>query len=278
MVPVVPPKNALSLLHKIIAARDKMELRDEEPYSDILDTILAAKSVAKNNKYGPALRAANQKLEAKAGEVRKMKQSIDALKHEIERREKLVVSPVEKNKVAAPVNDHSLQELRAKVKFLKLSIKERHDERAVLRRDLEKTLTDLEILRDQKAHPEPHAEPADTVDPEDTLVLPGEVEDNQPLRLIEFPKKFGHTLDGLPKQTGKGAMILLGRLAAGETAAFTGVVRLKASPDTLRARIGIDPQAGLATFFFRTHQARSQILLSESRSAISSGSPSRSLG
>jgi len=34
----------------------------------------------------------------------------------------------------------------------------------------------------------------------------------------------------------------LGRLAAGEPAAFVGVVRLKASPDTLRARIGIDPR------------------------------------
>ena len=60
------------------------------------------------------------------------------------------------------------------------------------------------------------------------------------MRVIEFPKKFHRTLEGFPKQVGKGAMILLGRLAAGEPAAFTGIVRLNESPDTLRARIGID--------------------------------------
>ncbi|MEO5712690.1 MAG: SEC-C metal-binding domain-containing protein [Luteolibacter sp.] len=240
MVPVVPPKIALSLLGKIIAARDRLELSYDEPYSDIIDTILAAKSVAADNKYGPALRLANQKLEAKAGEVRKMKQSIDDLKHEIERREKLPIAPAEKNKEVVAVDEHALQDLRSKVKFLKGSLKERHEERAVLRHDLEKTLTDLETLRDQQVHPEPHPEPAGTVDPEDSLVLPGDVDGNQPMRLIEFPKKFRETLERFPKQVGKGAMVLLGRLAAGESAAFTGVVRLKACPDTLRARVGID--------------------------------------
>jgi hypothetical protein len=35
-------------------------------------------------------------------------------------------------------------------------------------------------------------------------------------------------------------MVLLGRLAAGEPAAFTGIVRLRDCPETLRARLGID--------------------------------------
>jgi hypothetical protein len=58
--------------------------------------------------------------------------------------------------------------------------------------------------------------------------------------VIGFPKKFHRTLEGFPKQVGKGAMVLLGRLAAGEPAAFTGIVRLRECPETLRARIGID--------------------------------------
>ena len=66
------------------------------------------------------------------------------------------------------------------------------------------------------------------------------MEGNQPVRVIEFPKKFHRALEGFPKQVAKGAMILLGRLAAGEPAAFMGIVRLKDCPDTLRARIGID--------------------------------------
>ncbi|MEO5917914.1 MAG: SEC-C metal-binding domain-containing protein [Luteolibacter sp.] len=240
MIPVLDPRTSLALLDTILATRIQLELPDDEPYSEIMEVILATRSAASGKKHAEALRAANQKLEAKAGEVRKMKQSIDELKHEIERREKHAVSPAEKNKEVAAADEHSLQELRTKVKFLKGSLKERHEERAVLRRDLEITLTDLETLREKQALTEPRGEPAGTVDPEDSLVLPGDVDGNQPMRLIEFPKKFRETLDGFPKQVGKGAMILLGRLAAGESSAFTGVVRLKASPDTLRARIGID--------------------------------------
>ena len=240
MIPVLPPKAALPLLDKILATRIRLELSDDEPYGDILEMILARRSKATSRKGAEALQLANQKLEAKAGEVRKMKQSLDELKHEIARREKHAIPRAADVREAAPADEKSLQELRTTVKFLKDSLKERHEERAILRRDLEKTLTDLEALRDQQARNEPHPEPAGASDPEDSLFLTGVMEGNQPVRVIEFPKKFHRTLEGFPKQVGKGAMILLGRLAAGEPAAFTGIVRLKESPDTLRARIGID--------------------------------------
>ncbi|MES2477190.1 MAG: SEC-C metal-binding domain-containing protein [Verrucomicrobiota bacterium] len=239
-IPVLDPKSAVATLDGLLAARTRLELSDDEPYSDIMEMILAKRSAASGKKNAEALRLANQKLEAKAGEVRKMKLAIDEMKHEIARREKTAVSPTANVQKVAPADEHSLQEMRMKVRFLKNSLKERHEERAILRRDLEKTLTDLEALRDQQARNEPHAEPADAIDAEDSLVLPGEVEGNQPVRVIAFPKNFHRTLEGFPKQVSKGAMALLGRLAAGESAAFTGVVRLKARPDTLRVRIGID--------------------------------------
>ena len=69
---------------------------------------------------------------------------------------------------------------------------------------------------------------------------PAAIGGSQPVRLIEVPKKFHHTLGRFPKQIARGTMTLLGRLAAGEPDAFQGVVRLKQRPDTLRARIGID--------------------------------------
>ena len=68
---------------------------------------------------------------------------------------------------------------------------------------------------------------------------PAAIGGSQPVRLIEVPKKFHHTLGRFPKQIARGTMTLLGRLAAGGPAAFQGVVRLKQRPDTLRARIGI---------------------------------------
>lgn len=240
MIPVLDPKSAVATLDGLLATRTRLELSDDEPYSDIMEMILARRSVASGKRNAEALRLANQKLEAKAGEVRKMKHEIDEMKHEIARREKLAASSVGKTKVPTPTDEQSLQELRVKVRFLKDSLKERHEERANLRRDLEKTLTDLETLREQQARNEPHSEPAAAIDPEDSLILPGEMEGNQPVRVIEFPKKFHRTLEELPKQVGKGAMVLLGRMAAGEQAAFTGIVRLKDCPETLRARIGID--------------------------------------
>ncbi|MES2661109.1 MAG: SEC-C metal-binding domain-containing protein [Verrucomicrobiota bacterium] len=240
VIPVLDTKSAVATLDGLLATRARLELSDDEPYSEIMEMILARKSAAASRKNAEALRIANQKLEAKAGEVRKMKQSIEEMKHEIARREKLAASPLEKDKKPTAADEQSLQDLRSKVRFLKDSLKERHEERANLRRDLEKTLTELDTLRDQQARNEPHAQPMDAIDPEDSQILPGEVEGNQPLRIIEFPKKFHRTLEELPKQVGKGAMVLLGRLAAGEPTAFMGVVRLKACPDTLRVRIGID--------------------------------------
>ena len=76
--------------------------------------------------------------------------------------------------------------------------------------------------------------------PEDDLLLPGEVENSQPPRLIEFPRRFQDTLLHLPRQVGRAALILCGRLAGGDPSAYSGVVRLKAAPDVLRVRVGLD--------------------------------------
>ena len=123
--------------------------------------------------------------------------------------------------------------LRLKIQAMKADLQARNDERADLRRKLGETYSELHALRKQTAPP-----PA-TLDAEDSL-LGDEVSQTQPLRLLEFPKKFHDTLSSLPRQVSRGALELLGRLASGEPSAFVGVVRLKALPDTLRARIGID--------------------------------------
>jgi hypothetical protein len=83
MIPVLDPKTAVATLDHILATRTRLELLEDEPYSDIMDMILARKSAASGKRNAEALRIANEKLEAKAGEVRKMKQSIDELKHEM---------------------------------------------------------------------------------------------------------------------------------------------------------------------------------------------------
>ena len=69
------------------------------------------------------------------------------------------------------------------------------------------------------------------------MLLPPEPLTPQPVRLIEFPKDFHGRLGSLPKAVARGT---LGRLAAGETAAFVGMVRLKACHGIFRQRIGSD--------------------------------------
>ena len=201
-----------------------------------MSTDVAAKGARENEK----LREARQKLQAKAAEVNRMKNDMEKLHAEIERREQKAADNAAKPTPApaAPVDLEVLRDLREKVTTLKSELKERHDERAVLRRELNTTLNEVETLRENQSHA--HGSPADHEDNDDHLVLPGPVGGSQPVRLIEFPKKFHHTLGRFPKQIARGTLTLLSRLAAGAPDAFQGVVRLKQRPDTLRARIGID--------------------------------------
>lgn len=75
---------------------------------------------------------------------------------------------------------------------------------------------------------------------EDALLLPPEGTDHQPVRWIEFPKKFEEVLHSIPRHVARHAISTLGHLAAGEPAAFVGAVRLKACPTVTRQRIGSD--------------------------------------
>ena len=239
-IPLVSKKSAVFLLDRILETREKLNLSPDEPFSDVLDQRFSDDGAAKGSKETEKLREARQKLQTKAAEVNRMKTEMERLHAEIERREQKAADNAAKPTPApaAPVDLEVLRDLREKVSTLKGELKERHEERAVLRRELNTTLNEVEALRENQSHA--HGSPADHDDNDDHLVLHTAIGGSQPVRLIEFPKKFHHTLGRFPKQVARGAMTLLGRLAAGEPDAFLGVVRLKQRPDTLRARIGID--------------------------------------
>jgi len=239
VVPFAAKKRAVNLLDEILIAREKLNFSPNEPASDLLDKRFANEAIASGAKETEKLREARRNLKAKAEEVRQMQSNLEQLRAEIERREaKEAAKAATAKPTAAPVDAEILRDLRNKVSTLKSAIKERHAERSTLRRDLNKTLTDLETLREEKSQPAKNTQPPE--DAEEHLLLPGDVDGNQPVRTLDLPKKFHHTLTRLPRQVARGAMVLLGRLAAGEPDAFVGVVRLKQRPDTLRARIGID--------------------------------------
>src|SRR5205085_1054471 len=64
-----------------------------------------------------------------------------------------------------------------------------------------------------------------------------EVTGKQPVRLIAFPRDFRLTLAHYKPHVGRAAMNRLGRMAAGEAAAFDKLKAIVALPGVLEARI-----------------------------------------
>jgi len=240
MIPILPMAHATALHDALLETRDKLCLPPEDPITDILDQ----RSVKQNDegKDAAALREAQAKLEAKMKEVQGYRDSVKHLEKELHRRERLAAEQKPATPSTAPsvpVDQVALSEMRQKVKELKANLNERHNERNELRRELQKAYTDLEQLRETAA-PVTDREQAESDRREDDLLLPEETAGQQPVRAIECPPDFQQTLRRVPPSVARGTMTALGRLAAGEPAAFMGAIRLKACPDIMRRRVGID--------------------------------------
>jgi SEC-C motif len=253
MVPLIEKKDASFLFDRILEARDKLDLPPEDPFGDIMDRRFADHE-DDHKKESEEIRKAQQKLNAKVEEVRQLKESLAGMQKEITRQEQKRAVPMETIHAAAPVptDEPALKELRQKVDSLKSALKERHHERNDLRRELQQAHTDLEQLRQSPASvPPDDAE----LEREDELLLPQDAPEVHPVRLIEFPKGFQHVLAGFPRHVARAAVIMIGRLAAGEPAAFVGALRLKAVSNVMRQRIGSDFR-----LLFRLHPDHLQVI------------------
>jgi len=123
------------------------------------------------------------------------------------------------------------------VKRLESDLKERHNERNDLERRLERMQARADTFAEHEQAGRSRSPEADT---EEELMLPEEAEGQHPLRLIEFPRNFQERLKEFPRHVARGALVILGRLAAGDAAAFGGAKRLKSAPTVVRQRVGID--------------------------------------
>ena len=252
--PLIPPDRAAASFEQLLIARDRLNLPPDDPSSDIMDKRLAEHE-AEDGKDAEELRKSRRLLEVKAQEVRDLKDSLERLQKEIVRREQpralpLPVAPAVK---PPPADDPALKELRRKVDGFKSALKERHHERNDLRRDLQQALTRLETLQQNAAAVAPDV--AETPDREDESLLPQDAVEVHPVRLIEFPKGFHQALAAFPRHVARAAMVMMGRLAAGEPAAFVGALRLKQVPNVMRQRIGSDYR-----LFFRLHPDHLQVI------------------
>jgi hypothetical protein len=234
LIPIISKRAGVQMVDHILKTRDRMGLSPQEPFADLLEKRFS-EEVADEGKDARELRIARQKLEAKAAENRQQIEELRRRERELrllEKKQAEKARPVEAEADAAEV-----RELREKLHEQQSTIRLSNAERAQLRRELGQAYAELKAGRKEQ---EKAPAAREHLSGEEELLLPGEVESAQPPRLIEFPRRFQDTMLHLPRQVVRTALTLCGRLAAGDPSAFSGVVRLKAAPDVLRVRVGLD--------------------------------------
>lgn len=236
VIPLLPTEDAAQIFQEILEARDRLNLSPDDPFSDIIDALLLQhRATEHEEKDTAAWRAAQRKLEQKAAEVRELKETLARVQRELdlrEKREKRVATE------SAPPSDQERREtaeLRTRLEQMKATLKLTHSERNEFRRELEQARAEMETLRAGAVPPDPAEH-----DREESLLLPPDAASHQPVRLLEFPKKFDEMLHAVPRHIARSTMVTLGQIAGGEPAGFVGARRLNVCEDITRQRIGSD--------------------------------------
>ena len=238
-LPLVSQKTATTYYEQMQIIRERLNLPPQDPIHELLDV----KAFADAEEAERALREAEQKFEAKRREVRLLKEMLDQSQKELARRERASASLPESPApiLADSASEDKLRELRQKVKSLEADLKEKHYEHNTLERKLEATQRTVEALHERAQLAATAANEADAeAEREEELLLPQDAESNHPVRVIEFPRNFQERLNEFPHHVARNAMVILGRLAGGDAAAFNGAKRLKSRPNIMRQRVGLD--------------------------------------
>jgi hypothetical protein len=243
IVPIFPTLDGETLHAVLLETRDQLNLDFRDPIDPVVEQQLdqqAERAVEES----AALTQARRNIEEKNLEVRRLRQELDRLNLDLKQRSEkppLPPAPVSPTPPppATPTEDPAARALRQRIETLKNELNLRHAERNQLRRDLQKVTQELETMR-QSASRMPQTPPVEPPGDERAIFLEVEFVGNQPVRVPDYAKRFTACLEDLPKPVARAALILIGRLAAGQPAAFTGLKKLEANPQILRQRVGAD--------------------------------------
>ena len=248
IVPIVGGFDAETLHEVLLETRDRLNLDFRDPI-DPLVGMRASEEAEHAAEDSAELARARANIEEKNREVGRVRQELERVKAELLKRLEPTPAPVSTphplEAAAAPLTpplppqDTVTQALRQRVEGLKEELKARHGERNELRRELDKVTQDLAAMREKAAVP---AEPAapEAPDSEGALFREADFESNQPVRVPEYADRFRDALQDVAKPVARAAILLVGRLAAGQPAAFAGVRKLEANHQILRQRVGAD--------------------------------------
>ena len=236
------PDDAELLFECIGKVRDRLDLPPEDPGEWMLDHLYDLPEEL-DEETREELAAARRQMEAAAAEASRLRAQLAETRAQLERQERLAArKKTAPATPAAPVTapEISAAELRKRIDELKSALKERHTERNALRRELNEVLKETAELRELKDRPGPDANAASEPDREEQALLAEETTALQPVRVPVFPGRFSQTLESFPGNVSRGVMMLIGRLAAGEPAAFVGMRRLRVRHEICRVRLAGD--------------------------------------
>jgi mRNA-degrading endonuclease RelE of RelBE toxin-antitoxin system len=239
---VASPLDAEMLFESICKVRDQMDLPPEDPGEWMLDHLYNQPEEL-DEETREELATARRQMDAAAAEASRLRAQLAETRAQLERQERLAARkktapPTPAAPVTAP--EPSAAELRKRIDELKSALKERHTERNALRRELNEVLKETAELRESKARQGPDANAASEPDREEQALLAEETTALQPVRVPVFPGRFLQTLESFPGNVSRGVMALVGRLAAGEPAAFVGMRRLRVRHEICRVRLAGD--------------------------------------
>jgi len=235
VLPLAAPEKAEQNYEQMQIIRERLKLPPDDP----IQKIVQANTAKAWEEAERALRETEENFEGKRREVRALKESLDQVQKDLER-ERSSSADSAASVPNSGENEERLRALRQKVKYLETSITEKNEERNALQRNLEEEQAKVEALQKRVQLATTGNDGEADPDHENDLLLSQDAEANHPLRLIEFPRNFHERLNDFPHHVARAAMVMLGRLAGGDSAAFNGAKRLKSRPNVVRQRIGID--------------------------------------
>ncbi len=242
VLPITNYFEAITVFQKLLETRDRLELFSKDSFQQVLGRLFEEERET-DPVDNRAQTEAIARLREKDKEVRDLNAQLNDLKKELEKRvQQAAATALQASPLPVPVpptEDRALLELRHRMESKEEQLKQVHNERNQVRRDLEKKEQENRILREKVATAQAGAA-REAGQEEDRFLLPEESMGIQPVRIPDFPRKFVETMATLPERVRRSAMLLVGKLAAGEAAAFTGMKKLRTTQEILRQRVGED--------------------------------------
>ena len=190
-----------------------------------------------------------QALEEKEGEVRHLRDQLSEVRGLLQEQDSESSGGTVES---GPEADPQFVELRERVHRLKGELTQRHAERNQLRRQLDRMRKRVDALTAQQEEPPvPPGLEVSGAPTERSEELAGSL----PPRLPLFSKRFRERLTTVPEGVKRRAILTVGRIAAGDSAALRGARRLHADRDLHRQRIGRDYR-----LLFRFHEDELEVV------------------